>query len=59
MREREHPEQGYRSCLRVIRLAGEFGAARLDTACRRAFEINARSYSSFQSILKNGQESKP
>ena len=58
MRERKHPEQGYRSCLGVIRLADKFGAARLDAACRRALEINARSYSSLQSILKNGLESK-
>ena len=59
MHERKHPEQGYRSCLGVIRLADKFGAARLDAACRRALEINARSYSSLQSILKNGLESKP
>ena len=59
MRDRKHPEQGYRTCLGVIRLADKFGAARLDAACRRALEINARSYSSLQSILKNGLESKP
>lgn len=59
MRERKHPEQGYRSCLGIIRLADKFGAARLDAACSRALEINARSYSSLQSILKNGLESKP
>ena len=29
------------------------------TACNRALEINARSYSSVHSILKNGLESKP
>jgi len=59
MRERKHPEQGYRTCLGVIRLADKFGRDRLDAACRRALEINARSYSSLQSILKNGLESKP
>lgn len=59
MRERKHPEQGYRACLGVIRLADKFGRDRLDAACRRALEINARSYSSIQSILKNGLESKP
>ena len=59
MRERKHPEQGYRTCLGVMRLADKFGAARLDAACQRALEINARSYSSLQSILKNGLESKP
>jgi len=59
MRERKHPEQGYRTCLGVIRLADKFGRDRLDAACRRALEINARSCSSLQSILKNGLESKP
>lgn len=59
MRDRKHPEQGYRSCLGVIRLADKFGADRLDAACCRALEINARSYTSLQSILKNGLESKP
>ncbi|WP_210880256.1 transposase [Roseovarius autotrophicus] len=59
MRERKHPEQGYRTCLGVIRLADRFGPERLDAACRRGLEINARSYSSIQSILKNGLESRP
>jgi transposase len=58
IRDRKHPEQGYRTCLGVIRLADKFGPDRLDAACRRALEINARSYSSLQSILKNGLESK-
>ena len=59
MRDRKHPEQGYRTCLGVIRLADKFGQDRLDAACRRGLEINAKSYSSIQSILKNGLESKP
>jgi len=59
MRKRKQPEQGYRTCLGVIRLADKFGRDRLDAACRRALEINARSYSSLQSILKNGLDRKP
>jgi transposase len=54
MRKRRHPEQGYRSCLGVIKLAKAFGHDRLDAACARALEINAHSYSSLHSILKNG-----
>ena len=46
MRERKHPEPGYRTCLGVIRLADKFGPERLDAACGRALEINAQSYSS-------------
>jgi transposase len=59
MRGRKHPQQGYRTCLGVIRLADKFGRDRLDAACKRALEINARSYSSVHSILKNGLERKP
>jgi len=54
MRERRHPEQGYHSCLGVMRLAKTFGRDRLEAACERAVDINARSYSSLHSILKNG-----
>lgn len=43
----------------MIRLDDKFGQDRLDAACKRGLEINARSYSSIQSILKNGLESKP
>ena len=54
MRQRKHPEQGYRTCLGVLRLAKTFGRDRLDAACTRALEINAHSYTSLHSILKNG-----
>jgi transposase len=59
MRQRKHPEQGYRSCLGVLRLTKTFGRDRLDAACARALEINAHSYSSLHSILKNGLDRKP
>ncbi|WP_371587439.1 hypothetical protein [Rhodovulum sp. P5] len=59
MRERKHPEQGFRTCLGVIRLAKTFGRDRLEAACDRALAINARSYSSLQSILKNGLDRVP
>lgn len=54
MRKRRHPEQAYRSCLGIIKLAKAFGNDRLDAACARALEINAHSYTSLHSILKNG-----
>jgi len=52
LRERTHPEQGFRSCLGILRLAKTYGPERLDAACERALLIGARSYSSVQSILK-------
>jgi hypothetical protein len=33
---RQHPEQGLRACLGVLRLAGAYGKARLELACERA-----------------------
>ena len=54
MEKRPHPEQGYRSCLGLMRLAREFGDERLEAACARAQTIRAPSYRSVKSILKCG-----
>jgi len=53
MRARRHPEQGFRSCIGILRLAGTHGPERLEAACERALEIGAASYSSVASILRN------
>lgn len=50
--ERSHPEQGFRSCLGILRLARTHAPERLEAACQRALEIGARSYTSVNSILK-------
>jgi transposase len=52
-REKTHPEQGFRACIGILRLAKSHGAERLEAACQRALEIGARSYTSVNSILKN------
>ncbi len=51
---RPHPEQGFRSCLGVMRLGKEFGTDRLEAACLRALHIQSPSYKSISSILQNG-----
>lgn len=56
---RPHPQQGFRSCLGVMRLGKKHGEDRLEAACRRALAINACSYKSIDSILKNGLERQP
>jgi transposase len=53
LHERTHPEQGFRSCLGILRLARSHGRDRLEAACKRALEIGARSYTSVSSILRN------
>jgi transposase len=52
--DRPHPEQGYRSCLGILRLAKHYGPDRLEAACARAGSVDARSYRHVDSILKHG-----
>jgi len=52
--ERPHPEQGFRSCLGILRLSKRYGDMRLEAACQRALRVRARSYRHVESILKNG-----
>jgi transposase len=52
--ERPHPEQGYRSCLGILRLAKRYEPARLEAACARALAAGARSYRHVAAILKRG-----
>jgi transposase len=54
MRAKPHPEQGFRACLGILRLARSYGAARLEAACRRGNDIGATTYGSIASILKTG-----
>jgi transposase len=53
LHQRRHPQQAFRSCLGVLRLGQEFGNARLEAACAHALKLNAVSWKSLQSILKN------
>ena len=59
LEDRPHPEQGYRSCLGILRLAKQYGNERLEAACARAVLVHARSYRHVQSILKNGLDRVP
>lgn len=56
---RRHPQQGFRSCLGILRLAKTYGVKRLEAACRRALHIGAVSYKSVESILKHKLDQKP
>jgi hypothetical protein len=59
LHSRPHPEQGFRSCIGILRLATRYDAERLDGACARALALGTRSYSSVATILKNAQDRKP
>jgi transposase len=57
--DRPHPEQGYRSCLGIMRLAKRYTPERLEAACTRALAVGARSYRHVESILKHGLDRLP
>jgi transposase len=48
-----HPEQGFRSCLGIIRLGEQYPHARVEAAARRAVALNVCSYQSLKAILEN------
>jgi transposase len=51
LREKRHPEQGFRSCRGIVKLVGRFPRERVEAACERALVIGTRSFSSVKSIL--------
>ena len=59
MASRPHPEQGFRSCLGIMRLGRRYGEDRLEAAANRALAIRAHSYRSVESILKTGLDRQP
>lgn len=48
---KKHPEQGYRSCLGLLRLSKQHSQERMEAAALRALTIGAISYRSVKSIL--------
>lgn len=59
MASKPHPEQGFRSCLGILRLGKQYSPPRLEAAARRALALNACSYQSVKSILKCNLDSLP
>lgn len=54
MEHRPHPEQGYRACLGLQRLARNYGPERLEAACARAQSIRSPRFKTVDAILKSG-----
>jgi transposase len=59
LENRPHPEQGYRSCLGLLRLGKRYSPQRLEAACARALAFKAYSYKNVESILKKGLDQQP
>ena len=58
LENKPHPQQGFRSCLGIIRLGKQYPKERLEAACAYALSIHGFSYKSVQSILQNGLDQK-
>ena len=56
---KRHPEQGYRSCLGILRLGKQYSSQRLEAAARRAIVLKACSYQSVKSILQCNLDGQP
>ncbi len=50
---RPHPEQGFRTCIGVLRLFRGLDAARVEAISRRAVEVGVLTYASVASIIKH------
>lgn len=50
-------QQGYRSCMALLKLADKYSTERLESACQKALSYTPQpSYKSIQTILKTGQD---
>jgi transposase len=56
LERRLHPEQGYRSCLGLMRLSRDYTPERLEAAAARAVSAGAYSFKSVKNILARGLE---
>ena len=59
LRSRRHPQQAFRSCLGILRLADSYGEERLEAAAARAVALGANSYRSVESILNHRLDNRP
>jgi hypothetical protein len=53
MTSKDHPEQGFRTCMGIMRLGKTFGNDRLENAAQRALAANILSFKGVELILKN------
>jgi transposase len=51
---KSHPEQAYKSCEGILRMAKKVGNKRLNNACRRALDYESYYYKTVKNILERG-----
>jgi transposase len=52
LERKQHPEQGYKSCVGILSFAKKVGNERLKKACKRALGYGAYNYKTIQTILE-------
>lgn len=57
--ERLHIQQGFHSCLGILRLCDKYPTERIEAAAARSLYYKTHSYKSFKTILKNGFDGMP
>ena len=53
---RKHPEQAFKVCMGILSMAGKYGDARLNRACRQANQFGTCSFKRIESMIKLGLE---
>ena len=53
---KQHPEQGYKSCIGILTFAKKISKQRLNNACKRAIYYNSYSYIAIKNILAKGYD---
>ena len=59
LQSRNHPQQGFQSCLGLIRLSKTCGAERTEAACCKALSIHSPTYKTVKAILANNMDRHP
>jgi transposase len=59
MESRDHPQQGFRSCLGIMRLSKDHPTERMEAAAQRALQHGVYSYKGLKRILASGLDGLP
>jgi transposase len=59
LESKEHPEQAFRTCMAILRIASTVTKERMEDACTLAMAQNIYSYSYFAKLLENQKKQEP
>ena len=57
--QKDHPEQAFRTCAAILRIASTVTNERMEEACSLAITQNIYSYTYFSRLLENRDRQKP